>query len=220
MDRRLKLALVMTLGTLALGACTPATPETQFDWGVNDRLASASDSGKTARADAYEGGNHAVPSPKPRPSVQVTSLKPIEKPGFFDRFVGGPSASVDFSWPASGKVISNFGAAGNGVRNDGINIALKQGAPIKASASGKVTYSGAELKDYGNLLLIQHVGGYVTAYAHAEKLLVRRGDTVAKGQVIAYAGHTGDVSTSQLHFEIRHGTTPVDPDSMLSPRSS
>ena len=76
------------------------------------------------------------------------------------------------------------------------------------------------MKDYGNLLLIKHSDGYVTAYAHAEKLLVRQGDVVRPGQVIAYAGRTGDVSTPQLHFEIRHGTTPVNPDRLLAERSS
>jgi murein DD-endopeptidase MepM/ murein hydrolase activator NlpD len=94
------------------------------------------------------------------------------------------------------------------------------GAPIKAAANGTVSYSGDELKNYGNLLLIKHEDGYVTAYAHAEKLLVQRGQTVSKGQVIAYAGHTGDVSTPQLHFEIRHGTQPVNPDSLLTQRNS
>ena len=90
------------------------------------------------------------------------------------------------------------------------------GTPIRAAASGTVTYAGNELKDYGNLVLIKHAGGYVTAYAHADRLLVRRGDFVAKGQVIGYAGQTGDVSTPQLHFEIRHGTTPVNPRSCLA----
>ena len=117
-------------------------------------------------------------------------------------------------------MISNFGATSNGERNDGINIAVPQGTPIRAAASGTVSYSGDELKDYGNLLLIKHDGGYVTAYAHADQLLVQRGDFVAKGQVIAYAGHTGDVTTPQLHFEIRKGTTPVNPDTLLSPASS
>ena len=113
-------------------------------------------------------------------------------------------------------MISSFGATSNGERNDGINIALPTGAPIHAAASGTVSYSGDELKDYGNLLLIKHPGGYVTAYAHADQLLVQSGQTVTKGQVIGYAGRTGDVSTPQLHFEIRHDTTPLNPDSLLA----
>ncbi|HWY61255.1 MAG TPA: M23 family metallopeptidase [Rhizomicrobium sp.] len=222
MNRSRKLTLIIAFCAPMLAACTPDTPETQFSWGVNDHLSrpAAPTSGQGARTYAYDGRSDVMPTPKPRPPVQVTPLKPIAQQGFFDRFVGGATASTAFSWPASGRVISSFGTADNGQRNDGINIAMKQGAPIKAAASGTVSYSGDELKDYGNLLLIKHDGGYVTAYAHADRLLVRRGDSVAKGQVIAYAGHTGDVSTPQLHFEIRRGTTPVDPDSLLSPANS
>ena len=92
--------------------------------------------------------------------------------------------------------------------------------PIKAAASGTVSYSGDELKDYGNLLLIKHDGGYVTAYAHADRLIVARGETVSKGQVIGYSGSTGDVASPQLHFEIRHDTTPLDPNRLLAQRDS
>ena len=120
----------------------------------------------------------------------------------------------------SGTVISNFGATTNGERNDGINISTKLGAPIHASASGTVTYSGNELKDYGNLVLIRHDGGYVTAYAHADKLLVSRGEFVAKGQVIGYSGTSGDVTSPQLHFEIRHDTQPVNPRLLLVAQNS
>ena len=87
---------------------------------------------------------------------------------------------------------------------------------VDSVAATIAVYSGDELKDYGNLLLIKHDGGYVTAYAHADRLLVQRGDVVTKGQVIAYAGHTGDVSTPQLHFEIRKGSSPVDPRQFLN----
>ena len=109
-------------------------------------------------------------------------------------------------------MISNFGSIDNGGRNDGINIATRHACADPApAAGGTVSYSGNELKDYGNLVLIRHAGGYVTAYAHADRLLVNRGDFVAKGQVIAYAGETGDVSSPQLHFEIRRDTQPVNP---------
>jgi len=115
----------------------------------------------------------------------------------------------------SGRVISDFGVSGSGQRNDGINIAAPLGTPIRAAAAGTVSYAGNELKGYGNLILIKHDNGYVTAYAHAESIVVNLGDTVAKGQIIAYAGTTGDVSTPQLHFEIRHGVQPLNPRSML-----
>jgi murein DD-endopeptidase MepM/ murein hydrolase activator NlpD len=113
-------------------------------------------------------------------------------------------------------VISEFGATSTGGKNDGINIATNSGTAIHAAASGTITYAGNELKNYGNLVLIKHEGGYTTAYAHADNLVVARGDFVARGQVIGYAGQTGDVATPQLHFEIRNGTTPVNPRSYLT----
>jgi murein DD-endopeptidase MepM/ murein hydrolase activator NlpD len=123
-----------------------------------------------------------------------------------------------FRWPVTGRILSAFGGTAGGERNDGINIAATQGEPVRASAAGTVTYCGNELKGYGNLVLIRHDSGYVTAYAHADSIMVGRGDRVAAGQVIATAGSTGDVNVPQLHFEIRRGVRPVDPVSLL-PRS-
>ncbi|MHB2166264.1 peptidoglycan DD-metalloendopeptidase family protein [Alsobacter sp. R-9] len=123
---------------------------------------------------------------------------------------GGKAALTDFRWPARGRVITGFGGKG-GTQNDGINIALPEGTPVKAAESGTVAYAGNELKGYGNLVLIRHDNGYVTAYAHNGELKVKRGDTVQRGQTIATSGQTGNVSSPQLHFEIRKGSTPVDP---------
>ncbi|HEY1706853.1 MAG TPA: peptidoglycan DD-metalloendopeptidase family protein [Rhizomicrobium sp.] len=120
-----------------------------------------------------------------------------------------------FVWPVSGRVIATFGSSANGERNDGINIAAKAGEPIRAAASGTVTYAGNQLRSYGNLLLIKHDDGYVTAYAHAETILVQKGDHVLKGQVIGSVGQTGDVTQPQLHFEIRNGVQPVNPLALL-----
>ena len=120
-----------------------------------------------------------------------------------------------FEWPVSGRIISRFGSDESGARNDGINIAAKFGEPIHAAASGSVLYVGSELASYGNLILIKHTDGYVTAYAHAERILVDLGDPITKGQVIGYAGKTGDVTSPQLHFEIRHDAKPVDPRPLL-----
>jgi murein DD-endopeptidase MepM/ murein hydrolase activator NlpD len=117
-------------------------------------------------------------------------------------------------------VISEFGAADNGQRNDGINISAPMDTPIHAAAGGTVTYSGDELKAYGKLVLIRHDDGYVTAYAHADKILVVRGQSVTRGQVIGYSGSSGDVTSPQLHFEIRHDTHPVDPKGLLAARES
>jgi len=128
-----------------------------------------------------------------------------------------PAGSLPgFRWPVRGRVIAAFGPKPNGVQNDGINLAVPEGTPIKAAEDGVVAYAGSELKGYGNLVLVRHPNGFVTAYAHASDILVKRGETVKRGQVIAHAGQTGNVTSPQLHFEIRKGATPVDPSQYLS----
>ncbi len=127
-----------------------------------------------------------------------------------------PSGAIPaFRWPVRGRVIAGFGSKPNGTQNDGINLAVPEGTPIKAADDGVVAYAGNELKGYGNLVLIRHSNGYVSAYAHASELMVKRGDTIKRGQVIAHAGQTGNVTSPQLHFEIRKGSTPVDPTQFL-----
>jgi murein DD-endopeptidase MepM/ murein hydrolase activator NlpD len=121
-----------------------------------------------------------------------------------------------FRWPVRGKVVTGYGAKTNGKSNDGINLAVPEGTPIKAAEDGVVAYSGNELKGYGNLVLVRHSNGYVTAYAHASELLVKRGDTIKRGQVIAKSGQSGEVGSPQLHFEIRKGSSPVDPLQFLN----
>jgi murein DD-endopeptidase MepM/ murein hydrolase activator NlpD len=121
-----------------------------------------------------------------------------------------------FRWPVRGKVITSYGAKTNGKANDGINLAVPEGTPVKAAEDGVVAYSGNELKGYGNLVLVRHSNGYVTAYAHASELLVKRGDTIKRGQVIAKSGQSGEVASPQLHFEIRKGSSPVDPLQFLN----
>lgn len=121
------------------------------------------------------------------------------------------NALPTFRWPVRGRVIAAYGAKTNGKQNDGINVAVPEGTPVKAAEDGVVAYAGNELKGYGNLVLVRHANGYVTAYAHASELEVKRGDTIKRGQVIAKSGQTGDVGSPQLHFEIRKGSSPVDP---------
>jgi len=121
-----------------------------------------------------------------------------------------------FRWPVRGKVITSYGSKTNGKANDGINLAVPEGTPVKAAEDGVVAYSGNELKGYGNLVLVRHSNGYVTAYAHASELLVKRGDTIKRGQVIAKSGQSGEVGSPQLHFEIRKGSSPVDPLQFLN----
>lgn len=116
-----------------------------------------------------------------------------------------------FIWPVKGTVISGYGPKPNGLQNDGINISVRKGTPVRAAKSGTVTYAGQELKGYGKLLLIRHSDGYVTAYAHNSRLLVRPGDSVRQGDVVAESGDSGYVESPQLHFEIRQGRKSVDP---------
>lgn len=139
--------------------------------------------------------------------------KPAETPAKAAEATG---ALPTFRWPVRGKVVTSYGAKTNGKSNDGINLAVPEGTPVKAAEDGVVAYSGNELKGYGNLVLVRHSNGYVTAYAHASELLVKRGDTIKRGQVIAKSGQSGEVASPQLHFEIRKGSSPVDPLQFLN----
>jgi murein DD-endopeptidase MepM/ murein hydrolase activator NlpD len=118
----------------------------------------------------------------------------------------------EFRWPARGRIIQGFKSGGN----DGINISVPSGTSVRAAESGTVVYSGDGLKGYGNLVLIKHPNGFVTAYGNNGELDVKRGETVKRGQVIAKSGDTGNVNSPQLHFELRKGSTPVDPTSYLA----
>ena len=124
----------------------------------------------------------------------------------------GSGAHPEFRWPARGRVIQTFTSGGN----DGINIALPEGTQVKAAEAGVVAYAGNGLKGYGNLVLIKHPNGFVSAYAHNGEISVKAGDQVTRGQTIAKSGQTGDVPTPQLHFELRKGKTPVDPMGYLA----
>ncbi|WGJ14261.1 peptidoglycan DD-metalloendopeptidase family protein [Methylocapsa sp. D3K7] len=122
------------------------------------------------------------------------------------------AANPEFRWPARGRIIQAFKPGGN----DGINIAVPEGTSVKAAESGVVAYAGNELKGYGNLILIRHPNGFVSAYANTSDIEVKRGETVKRGQTIAKSGQSGNVASPQLHFELRKGTTPVDPTQYLA----
>jgi len=125
-----------------------------------------------------------------------------------------------FAWPVRGHVLAGYGVTASGKHNDGINIAAPRGTPVTAVDAGTVAYAGNELRGYGNLVLVKHANGWITAYAHCEELLVKRGDTVSRGQEIAKVGATGGVSEPQLHFELRRGKHAVDPREFLAPAPS
>ena len=120
-----------------------------------------------------------------------------------------------FAWPVKGTVVSKYGSIGKGRTNDGINIKAPLGTAVSAADAGTVAYAGNELKGFGNLILIKHNDGWITAYAHNDKLLVKKGQKVRKGEKISTVGSTGGVSTPQLHFEIRSGKRALNPMSYL-----
>ena len=155
-------------------------------------------------------------SAEPTQSVRMVSQE-TPKADVAPEKVAEPAGSLQsFRWPVHGRVIAGFGSRPNGTQNDGINIAVPEGTQVKAADDGVVAYAGNELKGYGNLVLVRHSNGYVSAYANASELLVKRGDTIKRGQVIALSGQTGNVTSPQLHFEIRKGSTPVDPTKYLA----
>ncbi|MCA8907864.1 MAG: peptidoglycan DD-metalloendopeptidase family protein [Rhodospirillaceae bacterium] len=138
------------------------------------------------------------------PSGQVAALPPAQP-------VPAATTTAQFQWPVRGDLIPVFDPADRARFDDGMNIVAPAGTPILASRDGTVVYAGNELRGYGNLVIVRHADGWVTAYAHANELMVERGDTVRAGQQIATVGQTGAVSSPQLHFEIRRGSDPVNP---------
>jgi murein DD-endopeptidase MepM/ murein hydrolase activator NlpD len=148
------------------------------------------------------------------PAAKPPAAKPPDKPADADP-IRAEDAAPSFHWPVRGQVVSGFGPKPDGLRNDGIDIAVPENTPIKAADDGVVIYSGNQLKSFGNLVLVRHSNEYVTAYAHAKEVRVKQGDTIRAGEIIGTSGQTGNVATPQLHFEIRKGSTPVDPMRLL-----
>ncbi|MGI9465436.1 MAG: peptidoglycan DD-metalloendopeptidase family protein, partial [Aestuariivirgaceae bacterium] len=149
-----------------------------------------------------------VPTIERAQPVETVEAPPVAKS---QESLVGNRDNGRFRWPVRGRVISRYGSKPGGARNEGINISVPEGTNVRASEAGVVAYAGNELKGYGNLVLVRHEGGWVTAYAHNRDLLVQRGDTVRRGEVIAKAGQTGSVTSPQLHFEIRKGASAVNP---------
>ncbi len=160
------------------------------------------------------GGTAAKQKPRKTGGVVLTKRTPRRPP---PAAVPRPPAATGkgFIWPVRGRVVSGFGVKAKGLRNDGINIAAARGTPVKATENGVVVYAGNELRGFGNLLLIKHSGGWVSAYAHNDTLLAKRGEKVAKGQRVATVGSTGSVKNPQLHFEMRRGSIAKDPRKYL-----
>jgi len=160
------------------------------------------------------------PAPAPVPqtrvaSAEATSTARVATAAVEPAETSGSAGAPAFRWPVRGRVITSFGPKANGQQSDGIDLAVPEGTAVRAAEDGVVAYAGNELKGYGNLILIRHGNGFVTAYAHASEIMVKRNDTVRRGQVIAKSGQTGNVTAPQLHFEIRKGSSPVDPAQFL-----
>jgi len=148
----------------------------------------------------------AAPPPKPEPKAEVGAPP--------------PRGGARFLWPVKGKLLSGYGPKPDGLHNDGLNIAAPKGTAVVAADNGVVAYAGNELRGFGNLLLLKHSDGWITAYAHLDKIEVERGASVKRGQVIARVGQTGGVSSPQLHFELRKGSQAVDPSDQMDRKVS
>ncbi len=148
------------------------------------------------------------PGPMPTPilsgGVSANDASPTASPAAL-------AADTRLRWPVRGRIVAGFGARPDGTHNDGLNLQVPLGTDVHAAEAGAVAYAGSELKGYGNLVLIRHDNGWITAYAHNSEVLVKRGDRVKRGQVVAKSGKTGSVDQPQVHFELRQGSKPVDP---------
>lgn len=181
-------------GTVRLGDQRAATPQQpQILNGAGDSTPTAQKPQQVARA--------------PTPGSASDAVSPSSAAAKSELVAG----SSKLRWPVMGKVVGDFGPRPDGTHNDGVNLAAPMGTDVHAAEGGVVAYAGDELKGYGNLVLVRHDNGWVTAYAHAEEILVKRGDRIRRGQVIAKVGRTGQVDQPQLHFELRQGQKPVDP---------
>ena len=202
--------------------------DTALNVGQSLRLPSGTGKSIVSKVPAVEESESIVSNDEPAADEETPQILALKKPVLDEEMpvikaVPQQTAEVDATptmggmrWPVKGKIISEYGAKPNGLKNEGINIAVPEGTGVRAAESGVVAYAGNELKGYGNLVLIRHEGGWVTAYAHAKELFVKRGDTVKRGDVIAKAGQTGSVSSPQLHFEVRKGATAMDPLKFLA----
>ncbi|MCG5477857.1 MAG: peptidoglycan DD-metalloendopeptidase family protein [Ensifer alkalisoli] len=177
-------------------------------------------------------GDATASVPSKRAETKVASLdqsKPTEyKPPVVKESVSEAAAKSDvdaespkstgigkYRWPVRGAVVAGYGANVDGNRNDGINISVPEGTPIKAAENGVVIYSGSSLKELGNAVLVRHDDGTVTVYGNASELNVQRGQKVQRGQTLASSGMTGRATQPQVHFEVRKNATPVNPATYL-----
>jgi len=235
--QKLSLAPVESVSSYATAASAAALPQldktTTASVGTASvpRPSAPSSAGAYQRVDLSKAPSVAAETPKSKPAnpINVATASDSERvpvtkaytPPVVERSVSTANktrvtqekaaTNTDFIWPVRGEILSRFGSDQNGGKNDGINLDVSKGTPVRAAASGEVIYASNGLADYGNLVLVRHSNGYVSAYAHNSELLVRRGDRVRQGQVVAKSGDTGSVQSPQVHFELRNGKKPVNP---------
>jgi murein DD-endopeptidase MepM/ murein hydrolase activator NlpD len=184
-----------------------------------EKAAAASQNAAKPQPAAVAKADPAKPSaPGKKPPIDATPTGNVDpkaadaKAPLTSEQADASGTTPEFRWPARGRIIQGFKSGGN----DGIDISVPSGTSVRAAESGVVVYSGDGLKGYGNLVLIKHPNGFVSAYANNNELDVKRGETVKRGQIIAKSGDTGNVNAPQLHFELRKGSTPVDPTNYLA----
>jgi len=208
--------VVKTTTILAPGSTSLAEEEAQEAASADAKSGSKSGSKSDNAADKEQGEQ----TPDIAASPEITGEGSPRVASNDQLPVPDPMSGNSFRWPVKGRVIADFGARPDGGHNDGIDVAVPQGTLVKAAENGVVAYAGNELKGYGNLVLVRHANNWVSAYANNQEILVKRGDKVRRGQVIAKAGATGAVSQPQVHFELRKGSRPVDPTKYMSDQAA
>lgn len=181
--------------------------QTPYSLSVGDRLVLPASVGSVPAASYNMAQNTSTASV----TAKSAAYTPAKSAPVTDSYVAPKARKTKFDWPVKGTIISGYGNLGSGRKNDGINIKAALGTNVKAADSGTVAYAGNELKGFGNLILIKHTDGWITAYAHNDRLFVKKGQKVTRGEKIATVGSTGSVTTPQLHFEVRSGKKAVNP---------
>jgi murein DD-endopeptidase MepM/ murein hydrolase activator NlpD len=211
----------------AIASANNLTLSTQLKIGQQVRIPASAPIANTPATPAQQKNVQTVPQTQ-TPPVQLTQnentpapenvgmVRPNTVPAVSDAPNAQQKGGTTFHWPVRGRILSAYGKKPNGQQNDGINVSVPEGTPIRAAEEGTVAYAGNELKGFGNLILIRHADNWVTAYAHLSTIDVKKDQKVKRGDVIARAGQTGGVTAPQLHFEIRKGANPVDPEKHLS----
>jgi murein DD-endopeptidase MepM/ murein hydrolase activator NlpD len=209
---RIKQGQVLRVPGTAVAANAPATPGGLTDMEPAD-AAPAKQSSAAVAAPELDDAAPAMPAAKDKKPAKVAAVapaKPVANDVTPDDAIQMTEGTGKFRWPVRGRVIGKFNQKGS-VINEGIDLAVPLGTEVHAAEDGTVAYAGDELANYGKIVLVRHSGGWVTAYAHNDQLMVKRGEAVRRGQVIAKAGKTGKVDQPMVHFELRKGDQPVDP---------